>query len=128
MHSRHMLPWQLPWVPSHLLRCGTGAKFVKSSMRPGVLPSILAALISARSTTRAALKGLDAADVTTRAVLDSRQKALKLVANALYGFTGEHAPILSHHAATWKRLHGSLALHTAMCAYTCANDLACMSK
>ena len=78
--------------PTH---AGAGAKFVKNSMRPGVLPSILAALISARTTTRAALKALEVSDVTTRAVLDSRQKALKLVANALYGFTGQRSPSLS---------------------------------
>ena len=65
-----------------------GATFVKKGIRAGVLPSILAALMSARSATRASLKNLDADDVEMRAVLDSRQKALKLVANALYGFTG----------------------------------------
>ncbi|KAK9805765.1 hypothetical protein WJX73_007272 [Symbiochloris irregularis] len=68
----------------------TGAKFVKSGLRSGVLPSILAALMSARNTARASLKQLDGgsdADAQ-RAVLDSRQKALKLAANALYGFTG----------------------------------------
>lgn len=84
------------------LYASAGAKFVKGSMRPGVLPSILAALISARGTTRAALKVLQADNVTMRAVLDSRQKALKLIANALYGFTGDvmllHAgPTLPEH-------------------------------
>ena len=72
-----------------------GAKFVKNKLRPRVLPSILAALISARTSTRTALKALDPSDLTTRAVLDSRQKALKLVANALYGFTGGTARSLS---------------------------------
>lgn len=56
-------------------------------VRPGVLPFILAALMTARSTTRVALKAAGSAEA--RAVLDGRQKALKLVANALYGFTGE---------------------------------------
>ena len=54
--------------------------------RKGILPSILAALISARAATRAQLK--QATAPAQRAVLDSRQKALKLTANALYGFTG----------------------------------------
>jgi DNA polymerase delta subunit 1 len=61
--------------------------YVKPEIRKGILPSILAALINARAATRAALK-----EVTTpaqMAVLDSRQKALKLTANALYGFTGD---------------------------------------
>ena len=67
-----------------------GAKFVKSTVRTGVLPGILAALMNARNATRASLKALEAGDVGTRAVLDSRQKALKLVAKALYGFTGRY--------------------------------------
>ena len=55
--------------------------FVKPSLRKGILPSILGALIEARKATRAALK--DAQEPTTRAILDSRQKALKLTASEL---------------------------------------------
>ena len=55
-------------------------------IRRGILPTILAALIHARAATRAALK--EATSAGQVAVLDSRQKALKLTANALYGFTG----------------------------------------
>lgn len=58
-------------------------------MRQGILPSILAALISARAATRAQLA--TATSPAQRAVLDSRQKALKVTANALYGFTGAQA-------------------------------------
>lgn len=54
----------------------TGDKFVKPALRKGLLPSILAALIQARSATRAVLK--DTTDPAQRAVLDSRQKALKV--------------------------------------------------
>ncbi|KAL0056285.1 hypothetical protein WJX82_009537 [Trebouxia sp. C0006] len=63
--------------------------FVKPELRKGILPSILAALIEARATTRASLK--EATDAGSQAILDSRQKALKLTANALYGFTGAMA-------------------------------------
>ena len=54
---------------------------MKPSVRRSLLGSILAALVGARKTTRAALKG--EASPAQRAVLDSRQKALKLCANAL---------------------------------------------
>lgn len=55
-------------------------------VRTGILPTILAALMTARAATRAALK--QSTDPTRRAILDSRQKAIKLIANASYGFTG----------------------------------------
>ena len=58
-------------------------------MQAGILPSVLAALLQARAATRALLK--QEIDAGRRAVLDSRQKAIKLVANALYGFTGAGA-------------------------------------
>jgi len=75
--------------PDQIITVPTGAKFVKPSVRPGILPSILAALISARKATKQQLK--DTASPVHRAVLDSRQKALKVTANALYGFTGAQA-------------------------------------
>lgn len=59
---------------------------MKPDVRKGILPAILAALIEARTHTRKVLK--DTTDPSQRAVLESRQKALKLTANALYGFTG----------------------------------------
>ena len=73
----------------HLTVTPTGAIFTKPELRPGILPSILAALISARAATRAQLATTTAP--AQRAVLDSRQKALKVTANALYGFTGAQA-------------------------------------
>ena len=65
------------------------ASFVNPSVRRGILPDILAALISARKETK---KKLDSTTSSfERDVLDSRQKALKVTANALYGFTGAQA-------------------------------------
>lgn len=69
-------------------RTPTGAAFVPPGVREGILPNILAALITARAATREAIK-LASDNPAACAVLDSRQKALKLVANALYGFTGK---------------------------------------
>jgi DNA polymerase delta subunit 1 len=104
----------------------TGAAFLLPSVRRGILPDILHALMAARAVTRASLRAaqdqlqslvqgdssvsssaggapthtdnapsdrsIDTATLMAQiAVLDGRQKALKLAANALYGFTGTHA-------------------------------------
>lgn len=83
----------------------TGAAFLKPGTRAGILPAILGALMSARAATRATLKGVQqqqkqlaaasgsqpggaAVELSHQlaarvAVLDGRQKALKLTANAL---------------------------------------------
>ena len=65
-----------------------GDKFVKPHVREGILPIILSALIEARAVTKRLLK--DTEDPAQRAVLSSRQQALKTTANAAYGFTGQH--------------------------------------
>jgi DNA polymerase delta subunit 1 len=62
--------------PSQVATTPTGAVFVKPGVRPGILTSILAALIAARAATREELK--TAGGAARRAVLDSRQKALKV--------------------------------------------------
>jgi DNA polymerase delta subunit 1 len=72
----------------------SGATFVDSTVRVGLLPRILAALVEARAATRAQLATLSSSDPATRGrrlVLDGRQRALKVTANALYGFTGATA-------------------------------------
>lgn len=60
--------------------------FVKSSVRPGLLPHILKHLLSARKKTKALLK--ETKDPVLKAVLDGRQLAYKISANSVYGFTG----------------------------------------
>lgn len=60
--------------------------FVKSSVRPGLLPHILQHLLAARKKTRALLK--DETDPAMRTVLNGRQLAYKISANSVYGFTG----------------------------------------
>jgi len=63
-----------------------GHKFVKASIRKGILPLILENLIGARKKAKQDLK--NEKDDFKRAVLDGRQLALKISANSVYGFTG----------------------------------------
>jgi DNA polymerase delta subunit 1 len=67
----------------------SGARFVAPEVRRGLMPGILEALLAARRAARVALA--QEADLAARAVLDARQKALKLMANAAYGFIGAGA-------------------------------------
>lgn len=67
-------------------RTPSGAMFVKSSEKRGLLPEILEELIKARSMARKQLK--EATDPFVKAVLNGRQLALKISANSVYGFTG----------------------------------------
>lgn len=60
--------------------------FVKPNQRKGLLPEILADLLSARKRAKNDLK--KETDPSRRAVLDGRQLALKISANSVYGFTG----------------------------------------
>ncbi|CAH0561401.1 unnamed protein product [Brassicogethes aeneus] len=60
--------------------------FVKSTVRPGLLPQLLQHLLSARKKTKALLK--DETDSIMKTVLNGRQLAYKISANSVYGFTG----------------------------------------
>lgn len=64
----------------------SGDRFVKNTVKKGVLPIILEDLISARKRAKADLK--KETDPFKKAVLDGRQLALKVSANSVYGFTG----------------------------------------
>jgi len=68
------------------IKTPSGNYFVKSSVRPGLLPEILTDLLSARKKAKADLK--KETDPFKRGVLDGRQLALKISANSVYGFTG----------------------------------------
>jgi len=65
----------------------TGAAFVSAKLRKGLLPDILDTLIQARKHAKAELEKLDP-HCAAYGRMYSRQKALKITANALYGFTG----------------------------------------
>ncbi|KAK4337001.1 hypothetical protein RND71_044099 [Anisodus tanguticus] len=60
--------------------------FLKSSVRKGILPEILEALLNARKKAKDDLK--KETDPFKKKVLDGRQLALKMSANSVYGFTG----------------------------------------
>ena len=61
-------------------------RFVKTSVKEGVLTKILKKLLSERKAVRAEQKNVT--DPLYYAVLESRQLALKVSANSVYGFTG----------------------------------------
>lgn len=64
----------------------TGDVFVPSKVRRGILPDILVALLNARKAVKIQMQ--EARDPFVRSVLNGRQLALKISANATYGFTG----------------------------------------
>ncbi|XP_055958058.1 DNA polymerase delta catalytic subunit-like isoform X2 [Patella vulgata] len=68
------------------IKTPSGNYFCKSSVRKGLLPDILEALLGARKKAKADLK--EETDPFKKQVLDGRQLALKISANSVYGFTG----------------------------------------
>lgn len=73
-------------------------KFIKASIREGILPQLVRRLVSERKNIRRQLDGVEAEeggwiikpeeDPTTRIVLDKRQLGLKVSANSMFGFLG----------------------------------------
>lgn len=63
-----------------------GAKFVQADIKEGVVPQILKHFLSERARVKALMK--ETADAGIRTVLDGRQKAIKVCANAVYGMFG----------------------------------------
>ncbi|GAO49659.1 hypothetical protein SAICODRAFT_9289 [Saitoella complicata NRRL Y-17804] len=60
--------------------------FAKPHVKEGIVPLILRHFLSQRRKVKEMMNAT--ADPVVRAVLDGRQKSLKVVANAMYGFTG----------------------------------------
>jgi DNA polymerase elongation subunit (family B) len=68
---------------------GPGHAFMTKETRMGVLPQILASLVSGRKAVRKLMELPEVAnDKNQIAILDGRQLALKITANSVYGFTG----------------------------------------
>jgi DNA polymerase delta subunit 1 len=72
--------------PEHVSKTPTGASFVKESVKQGTLTNILLELLGARKKAKRDLAA--ATDPFLKSVLNGRQLALKISANAVYGFTG----------------------------------------
>ena len=68
------------------IKTSSGQYFVKASVRKGLLPEILEALLAARK--KAKQDMAVETDPLRCKVLDGRQLALKISANSVYGFTG----------------------------------------
>lgn len=63
-----------------------GSRFVTSDVKLGVVPQILEHLLTERGRVKTLMKVEN--DPRARTVLDGRQKAIKVCANAVYGFFG----------------------------------------
>ncbi len=64
----------------------TGAKFVPPEIQRGIIPKILEELMVARQKTKKQMKAEH--DPLKKATLDAKQWALKIMANAFYGYLG----------------------------------------
>ncbi|MBI5347304.1 MAG: hypothetical protein HZB66_01700 [Candidatus Aenigmarchaeota archaeon] len=62
----------------------TGACFVDESVREGVFPRLLRALMDARGAAKKAMKS--ARDEEEKRIMNARQLALKILANSMYGY------------------------------------------
>ncbi|MEM0480877.1 MAG: DNA-directed DNA polymerase [Candidatus Aenigmatarchaeota archaeon] len=63
-----------------------GAKFVSKEIRKGIIPEILSFLIEERDKVKKQMK--QEKDEEKKKILDARQWALKILANAFYGYSG----------------------------------------
>lgn len=86
-YSTLVRPHHLKLVkPDDVEKTPSGAYFVKKSVKKGILTKILEELLAARKQAKKDLKA--AKDPFLKSVLNGRQLALKISANAVYGFTG----------------------------------------
>jgi DNA polymerase delta subunit 1 len=60
--------------------------FASSTVKPGVLPAMLIHLLEERVKVKTLMK--TTSDTAQKLVLDGRQRAIKVAANAVYGATG----------------------------------------
>ena len=76
-------------LPSESVHEGYGPQecyFASSSVKPGVIPQMLIHLLEERVKVKDLMKATT--ETVQKLVLDGRQKAIKVAANAIYGATG----------------------------------------
>jgi len=85
----------IPNEEDDVIRSPIHRSFVRAHVRKGVVPLVLEALLQARKRVKQQLDQMEAGgpiqQVDLYNVLNERQKALKVSANAVYGFTGSAA-------------------------------------
>jgi DNA polymerase I len=87
----------------------TGSRFVKKEVRHGIVPRILENLMSERDKVK---KDMKKADGKIRKALDMKQLALKVMANAFYGYFGyQRAKIYSVEIASAVTALGRETIH-----------------
>ncbi|XP_056151151.1 DNA polymerase zeta catalytic subunit isoform X2 [Lampris incognitus] len=84
--SLRVPPELLYQLRSHVTVSPNGIAFVKSSVRRGVLPSMLEEILNTRIMVKQSLKANKQDKALTR-LLDARQLGLKLIANVTFGYT-----------------------------------------
>lgn len=74
---------------SSIFRTGAGHHFLKRDAKQGLLSKLLEALLRQRKIAKGDMKAAaERGDMATKEVMNSRQLALKISANSIYGFTG----------------------------------------
>lgn len=111
-YSTLIRPQQLSLMkPEEYSETPTGDCFVRKHVKKGILTEILEELLAARKKAKKDLKAEE--DPFMRSVLNGRQLALKISANAVYGFTGASVgklPCLQISAST--TAYGRDMIHT----------------
>ncbi|MBI2675396.1 MAG: ribonuclease H-like domain-containing protein [Candidatus Aenigmarchaeota archaeon] len=86
IQSFNICPTTLTEDKENSLETPSGSRFLKSEIMMGIIPRILKELTDARQTVKKELK--NCRDAETRRLLNAKQWALKILANAFYGYFG----------------------------------------
>lgn len=79
--------------PSNMIVCESGERFVHPRLTLGIVPSVCMKLLGARKAVRAQMKAYEKTDFVYK-IFDTKQLALKILANSVYGALGAPTFIL----------------------------------